>query len=49
MVPWLMTCMLAAREQGIDILDGVYNDIANTEGFVAECTQARDFGSTEKR
>jgi len=44
MVPWLMTCVLAAREHGIDILDGVYNDIANTEGFVAECTQARDLG-----
>jgi citrate lyase subunit beta / citryl-CoA lyase len=44
MVPWLMTCVLAAREHGIDILDGVYNDIANAEGFVAECTQARDFG-----
>jgi citrate lyase subunit beta/citryl-CoA lyase len=44
MVPWLMTCVLAAREHGIDILDGVYNDIANAEGFVAECTQACDFG-----
>jgi citrate lyase subunit beta/citryl-CoA lyase len=44
MLPWLSTCVLAARERGIDILDGVYNDIANAEGFVAECTQARDFG-----
>jgi len=40
----LTTCVLAAREHGMDILDGVYNDIANAEGFVAECTQARDFG-----
>jgi citrate lyase subunit beta/citryl-CoA lyase len=44
MLPWLSTCVLAAREHGIDILDGVYNDIANTQGFVDECRQARDFG-----
>ena len=36
--------MLAAREYGIDILDGVYNDISNADGFTAECEQARDFG-----
>ena len=44
MVPWIATCVLAAREYGIDILDGVYNDISNTEGFAEECAQARDFG-----
>ena len=44
MVAWITTCMLAAREFGIDILDGVYNDIANTQGFNDECMQARDFG-----
>ena len=44
MVPWITTCLLAARESGIDILDGVYNDIGNTEGFKQECAQARDFG-----
>jgi citrate lyase subunit beta/citryl-CoA lyase len=44
MVPWLTTCVLAAREYGIDILDGVYNDISNTQGFAQECAQARDFG-----
>jgi citrate lyase subunit beta/citryl-CoA lyase len=44
MVSWITTCMLAAREFGIDILDGVYNDIANADGFAAECAQARDFG-----
>ena len=38
------TCLLAAREYGIDILDGVYNDIANAEGFADECAQARDLG-----
>jgi citrate lyase subunit beta/citryl-CoA lyase len=44
MLPWLTTCLLAAREHGIDILDGVYNDFANTEGFSAECAQARELG-----
>src|SRR5206468_3201862 len=44
MVPWLTTCVLAAREFGIDILDGVYNDISDAEGFAQECAQARDFG-----
>jgi citrate lyase subunit beta/citryl-CoA lyase len=44
MLSWIGTCVLAAREYGIDILDGVYNDIANTQGFNDECAQARDFG-----
>jgi citrate lyase subunit beta/citryl-CoA lyase len=44
MVSWLATCVLAARAHGIEILDGVYNDLSNAEGFVAECTQARDMG-----
>jgi citrate lyase subunit beta/citryl-CoA lyase len=44
MLPWLMDCLLAARIYGIDILDGVYNAIKDTEGFVRECEQARDLG-----
>jgi citrate lyase subunit beta/citryl-CoA lyase len=44
MLPWIATCVLAAREYGIDILDGVYNDIADAEGFAQECAQARDLG-----
>ena len=44
MVSWLASCVLAAREFGIDILDGVYNDISDAEGFEEECAQARDFG-----
>ena len=34
MLGWLSTCVAAARIYGIDILDGVYNDIGNAEGFV---------------
>jgi citrate lyase subunit beta/citryl-CoA lyase len=44
MLPWLMTCVAAARAHGIDIIDGVYNDLQNAEGFVQECVQARDLG-----
>jgi len=44
MLPWLMTCMAAARAYGLSILDGVYNDLSNAEGFVAECKQALDLG-----
>jgi citrate lyase subunit beta/citryl-CoA lyase len=44
MLSWLGTCLLAAHAHGIDILDGVYNDIGDSNGFVAECAQARDMG-----
>ena len=37
-------CVLAARAAGIAVLDGVHNDLADTDGFVAACIQARDFG-----
>jgi citrate lyase subunit beta/citryl-CoA lyase len=44
MLPWLMTCIAAARAYGIDIVDGVYNELGNSDGFAAECRQARDLG-----
>jgi citrate lyase subunit beta/citryl-CoA lyase len=44
MVPWLMGCVAAARAHGVDILDGVYNDLGNAEGFARECAEARDMG-----
>nr|HEV8008990.1 CoA ester lyase [Bradyrhizobium sp.] len=44
MLPWLMMCVAAARAYGLDILDGVYNDLGNADGFVEECKQARDLG-----
>ncbi|MCM3555155.1 CoA ester lyase [Janibacter melonis] len=36
--------LLAAREAGVAILDGVYNDVRDVEGFRAECEQGRDLG-----
>ena len=44
MLSWLSTCVAAARIYGIDILDGVYNDIGNTDGFVTECRQGVELG-----
>jgi citrate lyase subunit beta / citryl-CoA lyase len=44
MIGWLMDCVAAARVHGIEILDGVYNNIGDAEGFAKECEQARDMG-----
>jgi len=44
MLGWLSTCVAAARIYGIDILDGVYNDIGNADGFEMECRQGVDLG-----
>ncbi len=40
----LSLCLLAARATGKVILDGVFNDIGDAEGFRAECEQGRDMG-----
>ena len=44
MLPWLMNCVAAARAFGLDILDGVYNELGNADGFAAECRQAHELG-----
>jgi citrate lyase subunit beta/citryl-CoA lyase len=44
MLPWLMNVVAAARAYGIDVLDGVYNDLSDEAGFRAECEQGRDCG-----
>ena len=44
LVTALQLSLLAARESGIAVLDGVYNDVKDAEGFEAECVQGRDFG-----
>ena len=43
-LPSLHTALLAARAAGIQIVDGVYNDVKDTDGFLAECTQGRQMG-----
>jgi len=37
-------CVNAARFAGKVILDGVYNDVKNPEGFLAECVQGAEMG-----
>ncbi|MDP1625492.1 CoA ester lyase [Parvibaculum sp.] len=44
MLASLGLALLAARAYGLVILDGVYNDIKNEEGFAAICEQGRDMG-----
>ncbi len=44
MIGWLMDAIAAARIYGIEALDGVYNNIADADGFAKECEQARDMG-----
>lgn len=44
LVPHLATALLAAREAGKVILDGVYNDVKDLDGFRAECVQGMELG-----
>lgn len=37
-------CLLAARATGTAILDGVYNDVSDADGFAAECRQGVELG-----
>jgi len=39
-----LTALLAAREAGVAIVDGVYNDVKDLEGFEAECRQGAEMG-----
>lgn len=48
MLPWLMTCVAAARANGLAILDGVYNNLEDSEGFLRECAEGRDLGMDGK-
>ena len=43
-LPSLHHALLAARAAGIAILDGVYNDVKDTDGFLDECRQGREMG-----
>ncbi len=43
-LPWLSIAVAAARAHDLDILDGVYNQLQDDEGFRAECAQGRDLG-----
>ncbi|MBU6317285.1 MAG: CoA ester lyase [Acidobacteria bacterium] len=44
LLPHLATALLGAREAGKVILDGVYNDVKNLDGFRSECVQGFEMG-----
>ena len=44
LLPALSLALLAARDAGKVILDGVYNDLDDADGFEAECRQGREIG-----
>jgi len=44
MMAGLGLCLLAAKAEGLVIVDGVYNAFKDDEGLAAECAQGRDMG-----
>ncbi|GAA2034017.1 CoA ester lyase [Terrabacter terrae] len=40
----LQLVVLAARAAGVSVVDGVYNDVKDAEGFLAEARQGRELG-----
>jgi citrate lyase subunit beta/citryl-CoA lyase len=44
MITSLGLCLLAARAAGIAILDGVYLDLSDADGFTASCVQGAELG-----
>jgi citrate lyase subunit beta/citryl-CoA lyase len=44
LLPGLGLALLAARATGPAILDGVFNDVQDADGFLAECRQGREMG-----
>lgn len=44
LLPHLATALLAARESGKAILDGVFNDVKDLDAFTAECRQGVELG-----
>ncbi len=44
LIPWLMQIVLAAKANQLDVLDGVYNQFSDSEGFKVECEQGALMG-----
>jgi citrate lyase subunit beta / citryl-CoA lyase len=44
LVPALIAAVLAARAYGVAVLDGVYNDLKNANGFRSQCVQGLQLG-----
>ena len=48
LMPWLMNCIAAAKANNLVIIDGVYNDFGDVDGFRAECIQGMEIGMDGK-
>jgi len=48
LIPWLMQLVLAAKSRQLHILDGVFNDFANLDGFTRECEEGAAMGMSGK-
>jgi citrate lyase subunit beta/citryl-CoA lyase len=44
LVPLLLQVLVAGRASGLDVIDAVFNDFSDSEGFEAECRQGRLMG-----
>jgi len=44
LLPALTASILAARAHGLDILDGVFGDLVDADGFIRSCEQGRKLG-----
>lgn len=48
LMPWLMSLLAAAKAYRLTVLDGVYNDFADLDGFGIECAQGASMGMNGK-
>ena len=48
LIPWLMNCIAAAKANNLVIIDGVFNDFGDADGFRAECIQGMEIGMDGK-
>lgn len=48
LMPWLGPILVAGHAAGIPVLDGVFGDLADTGGFLAECREGRRHGFAGK-
>jgi citrate lyase subunit beta/citryl-CoA lyase len=48
LLAWLSMTVIAAKAYGLDVIDGVYNDLGNEQGLRQECEQGRLLGMTGK-
>jgi citrate lyase subunit beta/citryl-CoA lyase len=44
LIPWLMQILLCAKAGKLDVIDGVYNDFDDLDGFATECAEGAYMG-----